>query len=136
MGMAIQDFSREFHFSASRSSGPGGQNVNKVNTKVELRFDVLHSELLLEEEKKILLIRLVKKISSEGILIIVSQSDRSQLKNKEKTIEKFYALLKKSLTPKKKRKNTKPSVAAKEKRLEDKKMKAEKKARRNMKGEE
>ena len=130
MGMTIQDFSREFLFSASRSSGPGGQNVNKVNTKVELRFDVLHSELLSEEEKEILLIRLQKKISSEGILIIVSQSERSQLKNKEKTIEKFYALLKKSLTPKKKRKPTRPSAAAKEKRLEEKKMNAEKKTRR------
>ncbi|TRZ72354.1 MAG: aminoacyl-tRNA hydrolase [Bacteroidetes bacterium] len=125
-----RDFSREFLFSASRSSGPGGQNVNKVSTKVELRFDILHSILLTEEEKEILLTQLQKKINSEGILIIVSQSERSQLKNKEKTIEKFYALLKKSLTPKKKRKPTKPNVAAKEKRLEEKRINAEKKVRR------
>ena len=130
MGMANQDFSREFIFSASRSSGPGGQNVNKVSTKVELRFDVLHSELLSEEEKEILLNLLVNKISSNGILIIVSQRERSQLKNKEKTIEKFYALLKKSLSPKKTRRPTLPSAAAKEKRLEEKKMNAEKKTRR------
>jgi len=125
-----RDFSREFLFSTSRSSGPGGQNVNKVSTKVELRFDILHSILLTEEEKEILLTQLQKKINSEGILIIVSQSERSQLKNKEKTIEKFYALLKKSLTPKKKRKPTKPNAAAKEKRLEEKRINAEKKVRR------
>ena len=123
-------FSREFLFSASRSSGPGGQNVNKVSTKVELRFNIPHSILLKEEEKELLLIQLQKKINSEGILIIVSQSERSQLKNKEKTIEKFYALLKKSLTPKKKRKPTKPNAAAKEKRLEEKRINAEKKVRR------
>jgi len=125
-----RDFSKEFLFSASRSSGPGGQNVNKVSTKVELRFDVPHSNLLSEEEKEILVNLLVKKINTEGILIIVSQSERSQLKNKEKTIGKFYALLKKSLTPKKKRKPTKPNAAAKEKRLEEKRINAEKKSRR------
>lgn len=125
-----RDFSREFLFSASRSSGPGGQNVNKVSTKVELRVDIPHSILLTEEEKEILLIHIKKKINSEGILIIVSQSERSQLKNKEKTIEKFYALLKRSLTPKKKRKPTKPNAAAKEKRLEVKRINAEKKVRR------
>ena len=128
--MKNEDFSKEFIFNASRSSGPGGQNVNKVSTKVELRFNVLHSDLLSEKEKEILLTRLEKKINSEGFLIIVSQSERSQLKNKEKTIEKFYTLLKKSLTPVKKRKPTKPDAAAIEKRLEEKKMNAEKKLRR------
>ena len=128
--MKNEDFSKEFIFNASRSSGPGGQNVNKVSTKVELRFNVLHSDLLSENEKEILLTRLEKKINSEGFLIIVSQSERSQLKNKEKTIEKFYTLLKKSLTPVKKRKPTKPDAAAIEKRLEEKKMNAEKKLRR------
>ena len=125
-------FSREFLFSASRSSGPGGQNVNKVSTKVELRFDIPHSILLTEEEKEILLTQLQKKINSEGILIIVSQSERSQLKNKEKTIEKFYTLLQKSLAPKKKRKPTKPNAVAKEKRLEEKKMNSEKQTRTNL----
>jgi ribosome-associated protein len=125
-----RDFTREFIFNASRSSGPGGQNVNKVSTKVELRFNIPDSILLLEEEKQILLIRLTNKINSEGFLIIVSQSERSQLKNKERTIEKFYLLISKSLTPVKKRKHTKPGMAAKEKRLEDKKLNAEKKLRR------
>lgn len=128
--MKNEDFSREFIFSATRSSGPGGQNVNKVSTKVELRFDIPHSKLLSGEEKEILLTRLQKKINSEGFLIIISQSERSQLKNKEKTIEKFYALLKKSLAPAKRRKPTKPDAAAKEMRLEEKKMNAEKKMRR------
>ena len=127
-----REFSKEFIFSASRSRGPGGQNVNKVSTKVELRFDVPNSNILTEEEKEILLIRLQKKINTEGFLIITSQSERSQLKNKEKTIEKFYALLKKSLTPGKKRKPTKPNAAAKEKRLEEKKWNAGKKERRKL----
>jgi ribosome-associated protein len=130
-----RDFYREFIFTASRSSGPGGQNVNKVSTKVELRFDVPHSILLSEEEKEILLIRLQKKINSEGFLIIVSQSERTQLKNKEKTIEKFYLLVTKALTPVKKRKRTRPSAVAKEKRLEEKKMNAEKKIRRKINGD-
>jgi ribosome-associated protein len=132
MGITDRDFSKEFIFTASRSSGPGGQNVNKVSTKVELRFDVYHSDLLSEEEKEILRIRLQKKISAEGFLIIVSQSERTQLKNKEKTIEKFNTLIWKALTPVKKRRPTRPTAAAKEKRIEAKKMQGEKKARRKL----
>ena len=125
-----RDFSSEFRFVTSRSSGPGGQNVNKVSTKVELRFDVPGSILLTDDEKDILQTLLKNKISAEGSLIIVSQSERSQLKNKEKAVDKFYSLLTKALTPKKKRKPTRPSKAAREKRLEEKKLTAEKKARR------
>ena len=97
--MEIRDFSPEFTFTASRSSGPGGQNVNKVSSRVELRFDVKGSALLTPDEKEIILLRLAKKINSEGELILVAQTDRSQLKNKEKAIEKFYAILNKALTP-------------------------------------
>ena len=125
-----RDFSGELHFSASRSSGPGGQNVNKVNTKVELRFHVASSLLLSDEEKILLIEKLVKKINSEGELILVSQTERSQMKNKEKVIEKFYSLLARALTPRKKRKPTKPSQASKEERLEEKRKQAEKKERR------
>jgi ribosome-associated protein len=132
MGIIDRDFSREFVFTATRSSGPGGQNVNKVSTKVELRFDVYNSAILSEEEKEILRIRLQKKISAEGFLIIVSQSERTQLKNKEKTIEKFHTLIWKALTPVKKRRPTRPSAASKEKRIVAKKMQGEKKARRKL----
>ena len=125
-----RDFSSELHFSASRSSGPGGQNVNKVNTKVELRFDIASSTLLSDEEKILILEKLAKKINSDRELILVSQTERSQIKNKEKVIEKFYILLTRALTPGKKRKPTKPSQASKEERLEEKRKQAEKKERR------
>jgi ribosome-associated protein len=128
--LAGRDFGNEFIFNASRSQGPGGQNVNKVNTKVELRFDILHSNILTDEEREILLIRLCNKINEEGFLIIVSQSERTQLKNKLKTIEKFYLLIFKALTPVKKRKPTIPNQASIEKRLKEKKIAAEKKSRR------
>jgi ribosome-associated protein len=125
-----RDFINELHFTASRSSGPGGQNVNKVNTRVELRFHVASSLLLLEEEKALLLEKLSKKINSEGELILVSQTERSQLKNKKKVIERFYAMLTRALTLRKKRKATRPSQASKEERLETKRKQAEKKERR------
>jgi ribosome-associated protein len=125
-----RDFSAEFNFTASRSSGPGGQNVNKVSTRVELRFDVKGSALLSEYEKVTILSRLAKKINARGELIIVAQKDRSQIKNKEKTIEKFYILLIKALTPAKKRKPTRPPLAAKEKRLEEKQIQSKKKEQR------
>ena len=130
MVISVRDFSKEFNFTASRSSGPGGQNVNKVSSKVELRFDVMHSAVLSEEEKEILLIRLRNKINSEGFLILVSQSERSQLKNKGKVIDKFCLLVENALTPVKKRKPVRKSVASKEKRLEEKKIMSEKKERR------
>lgn len=125
-----RDFSPEFTITASRSSGPGGQNVNKVSTRVELRFDVKKSVLLSADEKEIILLKLQKKINSSGELILMAQTDRSQLKNRDKAVEKFYKLLIKALTPQKKRKPTRPSRAAKEKRLEEKLIQAEKKERR------
>ncbi|MCX6287169.1 MAG: alternative ribosome rescue aminoacyl-tRNA hydrolase ArfB [Bacteroidetes bacterium] len=126
-----RDFSPELVFSASRSSGPGGQNVNKVSTKMELRFHVMNSALLAQDEKICLIEKLGSRINKEGELVLVSQSERTQLKNKEAVIEKFYALLTKALTPRKKRKPTRPSAAAREKRLEAKRIKAEKKEQRS-----
>ncbi|MFH1295705.1 MAG: alternative ribosome rescue aminoacyl-tRNA hydrolase ArfB [Bacteroidota bacterium] len=125
-----RDFLQELTFSASRSSGPGGQHVNKVSTKVELRFHVEGSRLFAPEEKELILEKLAKRINLDGELVLVSQSERTQLKNKERVIEKFYELLKKALTPRRKRKPTKPSPEAKEKRLEEKRLQAEKKERR------
>jgi ribosome-associated protein len=125
-----KDFSGELVFTASRSSGPGGQNVNKVSTKVEVRFHVESSNLLSPEEKEFVLVVLAKKISSEGYLIVVSQSERSQLQNREKAVEKLNALINKAITPAKKRKPTRPSAESKARRLEAKKVQAEKKSSR------
>ena len=121
----IPDLSSEFQFLTSRSSGPGGQNVNKVNSKVELRFDIQNSLLLTNEQKEILQLKLATKISSEGILSVVSQIDRSQLANKEEAIRKFYLLVSKALKPVKPRKRTKPTYTSVEKRLTGKRIKSE-----------
>lgn len=121
----IPDLSSEFQFLTSRSSGPGGQNVNKVNSKVELRFDIQNSSLLSDDQKEILLAKLAAKISSEGILSVISQRDRSQLSNKEDATEKFYLLISKALKPVKRRKNTRPTKSSVERRLTIKRMKSE-----------
>lgn len=126
-----RDFSSELIFSFSRSSGPGGQNVNKVSTKAELRFHILNSALLSQDEKALLSDKLAKRINKAGELILVSQSERTQLKNKEVVIEKFYSLLRRALAPRKKRKPTRPSEATREKRLEDKRIKAQQKEQRS-----
>ena len=98
----IPDLSPEFVFQASRSSGPGGQNVNKVNSRIELRFNISGSAILTEEQKQVLLEKLGTKLTTEGDLLITSQESRSQLMNKEACIRKLYALLEKSTyTPEK-----------------------------------
>ncbi len=124
------ELDQELKFNFSRSSGPGGQNVNKVNTKVELRFDISNSQVLNDYEKSVLLSKLQNKVNLEGVLIIISQSTRSQLKNKGESIIKFYELINKTLKPQKKRKRKTISRSAKEKRLNAKKVQSEKKDRR------
>lgn len=113
--------SNEMVFTASRSSGPGGQNINKVNTKVELRFNINKSMVLTKNEKLLLFERLKKKINTDGVLIVVSQSERTQLMNKKKAKEKFLNLLSKALKENSQRISTKPSKASKKKRLDAKK---------------
>ncbi|MBI9068617.1 MAG: aminoacyl-tRNA hydrolase [Salinivirgaceae bacterium] len=117
----IELITNELIFASSRSSGPGGQHVNKVNTKIELRFNIANSTVLYDHQKEILLSKLSNKISADGDLIIISQSTRSQLKNKHDAIEKFIDMLSKALKPRKKRVPTKPTKASRLRRLESKK---------------
>jgi ribosome-associated protein len=120
----------EARYSASRSSGPGGQNVNKVNTRVELRFDVNNSRLLSEQEKAIIRGMLKTRLTTDGELVLSSQTERSQLKNKEKVTKRFYALLNKALTPARSRIPTKPTAGSKLKRLQLKRLQSLKKTMR------
>jgi ribosome-associated protein len=110
----------EFVYSTSRSGGPGGQNVNKVSTKVELRFSLLLSSLFSETEKEIISKKLKNKINNEGELILVSQTERTQLMNKKAVTGKFYDLVSKALTSPLKRRATRPTLTSKIKRLETK----------------
>jgi ribosome-associated protein len=126
------DFLPELQFQTARSSGPGGQNVNKVESKVELRFHVASSQLLTEEQKEVLLTKLAKQLTSEGYLLITAQEDRSQLRNKEIVVQKFHELLKRTLHKPKARKATKPSPGAVRERLQSKKKHSEKKANRRL----
>ncbi|MAZ27856.1 MAG: aminoacyl-tRNA hydrolase [Cytophagaceae bacterium] len=120
----------ECNFSAVRSSGPGGQNVNKTSTKVILSWDVASSQAFDEEQKGRLREKLSNKITKEDILIINDSQSRSQHKNKENVIARFFLLLEYALQKPKPRKKTKVPRAVKRKRLEAKKQHAEKKANR------
>jgi ribosome-associated protein len=131
-GIQGRDLSGELIYSSSRSSGPGGQNVNKVNTRIELRFNITVSASLNDEEKARIQSALGNRINKEGFLILVSQTERSQIANKKKVTERFYKLLQKALMPVKKRKPTRPTMASKERRIESKKLLSRKKALRKM----
>jgi len=125
-----RSFENEFVFSSSRSSGPGGQNVNKVNTKVELRFNIQNTLLLSEDEKELIGSKLKNKINKECELILSSQSGRTQITNKKFLIEKFYDLISKALTVPGKRRSTIPTLSSVIKRLEEKRNQGNKKKRR------
>ena len=118
---------RELDFTASKSSGPGGQNVNKVNSKITLNFDVAHSQILTDEEKHIILTRLSGQLTKDGVLQLSSQDQRSQLENKEAVIKKLEWLIAKAFEKKKARKKSKPSHTAIQKRIKSKKHLSEKK---------
>ncbi len=120
----------ELIFQASRSSGAGGQHVNKVSSKIELRLDIVNSSALSEEEKEILLFKLANRINKNHILILTVQESRSQHKNKEIALKKLLLLIRKALVKTKKRKKTKPSKQAIKKRLEKKAKHALKKENR------
>ncbi|TXH31001.1 MAG: aminoacyl-tRNA hydrolase [Cyclobacteriaceae bacterium] len=122
----IDQVKPEFVFTASRSSGPGGQNVNKVNSRITLSWRVSESSLA-PEVKEMILKKLHSRITADGELQITVQENRSQLQNKEATIQKLHELLSKAFAPRKVRKPTKPGKAAKQARLQTKKQHSEKK---------
>ena len=108
-----------------QASGPGGQNVNKVATAVQLRFDVLHSPSLADEVKSRLVKLAGKRMTQEGVLLIEAKRFRTQERNREDALTRFQALVRKATEKPKKRVKTKPSKAAKEKRLKEKKRRGE-----------
>jgi ribosome-associated protein len=121
---------RELQIDFIRASGPGGQNVNKVATAVQLRFDVTNSSL--PEEAKTRLTHLAgKRMSREGILLIEAKRFRTQEQNREDAIQRFIGLVRKSFETPKARKKTKPTKASKEARLKEKKRKGDIKRLRN-----
>ena len=130
--METQKIIKELDLKAVRSSGAGGQNVNKVSSKVVLSFDLNKSEALTTEEKNLLETKLASRLTNENILILQCDEDRSQLKNKGIVIKRFLALIEQGLVIPKIRKATKISKSAIRKRLKDKKNTSEiKKNRRN-----
>ena len=123
-------FLPEITFQTSRSSGPGGQNVNKVESRVELRWNLPHSQVLTLIQKELILEKIAGQLTAEGYLLVVAQDDRSQLRNKEIALARFHQLLQKSLRRPKPRRATRPSAGAVRQRLESKKRQGEKKANR------
>jgi len=121
------DLFSELIFTTSRSSGPGGQNVNKVNTKVTLKFHVWQSSFLNAEQKELMAKKIGTSLTKDGTLILTAQDKRSQLQNKEEVLQKLDRLLAKVFAVTKSRKPTKPGKAAKHARIKEKKLRGEKK---------
>jgi len=128
--MSSLDLTKEIVFQTTRSGGKGGQNVNKVETAVEGYFHVSNSLILSEEQKGLLHKKLATKINSEGFLQVRSQVHRSQLENKQDVIKKMHILVEQAIKKEKKRIATKPSKAAKAKRLDAKKVHSDRKQNR------
>ncbi|MGB5363196.1 MAG: alternative ribosome rescue aminoacyl-tRNA hydrolase ArfB [Aureibaculum sp.] len=126
--MDIDNLIRELSFKATRSSGAGGQHVNKVSSKIELTFDIQNSTILSEEQKQLLLKNLATRITKENILMLFCDESRSQHKNKEIITKRFLKIISNGLKIPKRRKPTKISRSANRKRLERKKIQAYKKA--------
>lgn len=125
MAISVHQILSEISFKTSRSGGKGGQNVNKVSSKVELNWNIQTSSLISEEQRELLLNKLSHKLTKEGVLQIISQADRSQLGNKQLVLEKLDELLAYAFKVVKRRKETKVPRGVKERRLLVKKKKAE-----------
>lgn len=128
--MNYENILKELQFKAIRSSGAGGQHINKVSSKVELTFNLTDSISFTEEEKTLLHTNLTTKLTKENTLILFCDETRSQHKNKEIVIKRFLEIIKKSLIKPKVRKATKPNKSAIKKRLDSKKKLSEKKNNR------
>lgn len=126
----------ELSFAFSRSGGKGGQNVNKVETKVELRFDVAGSRALRPEQKARLMFKLASRIEADGTLRLTADEARTQLANRVIAVERFQALVAAALRPVKKRRATKPTRSSKERRVTTKKVHGAKKSSRRWRGDE
>ena len=129
----MKDFSKELSFKTSRSSGAGGQNVNKVETAVTVLWKVDASEFFNEDQKILIQDKLKNRINAEGFLFLTVSESRTQLMNKNKAIEKIIEIVNKALIVPKKRTATKPSRAQKQKRLDGKKKLSDKKENRRFK---
>ncbi|HEY9421672.1 MAG TPA: alternative ribosome rescue aminoacyl-tRNA hydrolase ArfB [Thermoanaerobaculia bacterium] len=127
--LAVPD--EEVVFTTSRSGGPGGQNVNKLETRVTLRFDLAGSVVLSEEQKARLRERLATRITKDGTLLVTSQKHRTQAANRDAAAERFAELIREGLREEAPRRKTKPSRAAKARRLESKRRQSQRKRERS-----
>ncbi|MCO4805566.1 alternative ribosome rescue aminoacyl-tRNA hydrolase ArfB [Salibacteraceae bacterium] len=126
-------FEKELKFRTSRSGGPGGQSVNKTETRVEVMFDIAASKALSESQKEIIKIKLGNRISSSNIISLAVSEKRGQLENKGLAINRLHSILEDALTPEKRRIPSKPSKASKTRRIESKNRRSELKSSRRWK---
>ena len=126
----IAQLLKEVKYKTSRSSGPGGQHVNKTESRVELQWNIEESAFLTENQKLLIKQRLRSRLTDSGVLILASEKSRSQFQNTEDVTERFLNLIRKSMEPVKRRKPTRPTKASKERRIQGKKKRGEVKKQR------